>query len=166
MSALYTHQLIVPQSAIDENGHVNNIEYMRWMQDAATAHATSVGGTLATKNLGAAWVARSHHIEYLRPAFANEHLVVHTWIANVGRENTKSHEKKPSSHKAKPTGSSSMQPPVAPAPSPRKYLTVLQFYQTMPNPKKLFSYLKRPAHPLPLHRHHLWCRKPQVSTQS
>lgn len=85
MSAIYTHQLIVPQSAIDENGHVNNIEYLRWMQDAATAHAAAVGGTQTTQNLGATWVARSHHIEYLRPAFANEHLIVHTWIASVSR---------------------------------------------------------------------------------
>jgi acyl-CoA thioester hydrolase len=34
---------------------------------------------------GAAWVARSHQIEYLRPAFAGEALVVKTWIADMER---------------------------------------------------------------------------------
>ena len=31
--------------------------------------------------LGAGWVVRSHQIEYLRPAFAGESLVVRTWVA-------------------------------------------------------------------------------------
>jgi len=44
------------------------------MQDAAIAHATSVGGTAATQAVGATGVARSHHIVYLRPAFAGDRL--------------------------------------------------------------------------------------------
>jgi acyl-CoA thioester hydrolase len=31
--------------------------------------------------LGTGWVVRSHHIEYLRPTFAGEPLIVRTWVA-------------------------------------------------------------------------------------
>jgi len=33
--------------------------------------------------VGATWVARSHFVEYLRPAFAGESVSVHTWIAGM-----------------------------------------------------------------------------------
>lgn len=85
MSPIYEHRFCVPQSAIDANGHVGNVEYLHWLLDAATAHATATGGTQATRNANATWVVRSHHIEYLRPAFANEDLTILTWIASVSR---------------------------------------------------------------------------------
>lgn len=85
MNAIYQHLLRVPEPAIDDNGHVNNIEYLRWMLDAATAHAEATGGTRVAQNLEATWVVRSHHIEYLRPAFAQDYLTVHTWVASIGR---------------------------------------------------------------------------------
>lgn len=81
----YIYEILVPPQAIDELGHVNNVEYVRWMQDAAIAHATAIGCTAATNAIGAAWVARTHHIEYLRPAFEGDQIEVRTWIAEVGR---------------------------------------------------------------------------------
>lgn len=90
MSKIFEYALTVPQSAIDENGHANNIEYVRWMQEAAVAHSTERGWTNSRYDeLGAAWVARSHHIEYLRPAFAGEELVVQTWVADFHRLRSK-----------------------------------------------------------------------------
>jgi acyl-CoA thioester hydrolase len=84
MRSVYTHSFSVPESAIDVNGHVSNIEYVRWMQDAATAHTASEGWTLERyRESRAVWVVRTHTIEYLRPAFAGEQLQVHTWIASV-----------------------------------------------------------------------------------
>lgn len=82
---IYHYELTVSQVAIDGNGHVNNVDYLRWMLEAATAHADSVGGTGASEKLGGTWFVKSHHIEYLRPAFLNDNLVVQTWIASVGR---------------------------------------------------------------------------------
>lgn len=67
---------------MDGNGHVNNVEYVKWMQDVAVMHSDSVGCTKATTEAGAAWVARSHWIEYLRPAFAGDRLTVLTWVTN------------------------------------------------------------------------------------
>ena len=34
---------------------------------------------------GAAWVARSHKIEYLKPAFAGEDVAALTWVVNFRR---------------------------------------------------------------------------------
>lgn len=83
MKAAHEHAITVAQTALDENGHVNNVVYVQWMQDAAVAHADAAGCTRATRELGATWVARSHQIEYLRPAFEGDELVVVTWVADM-----------------------------------------------------------------------------------
>src|SRR5439155_19675109 len=62
--------------------HVNNVAYVQWMQDAAIAHATASGCTAMTKAIGAMWVARTHHIEYLSPAFAGDVITVITCAAD------------------------------------------------------------------------------------
>ena len=82
MGAIYRHEFTVPAASVDGNGHVNNVEYVRWMQEVAVMHSDSVGCTQATENAGATWVARSHRIEYLRPAFAGDRLAVLTWVTN------------------------------------------------------------------------------------
>ena len=82
---VYTYEIDVDPSAIDENGHVNNVEFVRWMQDAAVRHADAAGCTAATRAVGATWVARSHHVEYLRPAFAGDRVRVLTWVADFRR---------------------------------------------------------------------------------
>jgi acyl-CoA thioester hydrolase len=82
---LYTHELTIPQNAIDNNGHANNVEFVRWMQEAAVAHADERGCTAATIAAGATWMVLSHRIEYRRPAFAGEAIRVVTWVENVRR---------------------------------------------------------------------------------
>src|SRR5438067_2167869 len=82
MSEPYCFELVVPPSVVDGNGHVNNVAYVQWMQDAAIAHSDSTGCTRFTRNAGATWVARSHHIEYLSPAFPGDRIVILTWIAD------------------------------------------------------------------------------------
>jgi acyl-CoA thioester hydrolase len=78
-------ELVVDESVLDENGHVNNVAYVAWMQEAAIAHAEITGGTAATRAAGCTWVARSHQIEYLRPAYAGERIEVRTWIGDLRR---------------------------------------------------------------------------------
>jgi len=82
MSAIYCHEFIVPTASVDENGHVNNVEYVKWMQEVAVMHSDFAGCTQATRAAGVTWVARSHRIEYLRPAFAGDHMAVLTWVTN------------------------------------------------------------------------------------
>ncbi|HDQ03205.1 MAG TPA: acyl-CoA thioesterase [Deltaproteobacteria bacterium] len=85
MTQIYRYELTVSPDTIDENGHVNNVEYLRWMLDAAVSHSTSQGSTRAVKELGMTWVVRTHRIEYLRPAFAGDKITVLTWVSNFRR---------------------------------------------------------------------------------
>lgn len=85
LSPIYIYRIEVCPSAIDANGHVNNVEFVRWMQMAAISHADAVGCTAATLAAGATWVVRSHHIEYARPAMEGDRIEVRTWVANVRR---------------------------------------------------------------------------------
>ena len=82
MPPIYRHTFTVDHDAIDVNGHVNNVVYVQWMQDVAVAHSNATGCTAKTRELGALWVARSHKIEYLSPAFAGDEIEAQTWVAN------------------------------------------------------------------------------------
>jgi acyl-CoA thioester hydrolase len=55
------------------------------MQQAAIAHADAVGCTAATLADGATRLARSHHIEYRKPAVAGDRIRVVTWVENIRR---------------------------------------------------------------------------------
>lgn len=79
----YTFQ--VEPTSIDANGHVNNVEYVRWMQDVATAHASALGTMDLMAIDGATWVVREHRIKYLQAAFEGETIGVQTWVANFRR---------------------------------------------------------------------------------
>src|SRR3954469_4045251 len=81
----FRYQMTVSPSSIDGNGHANNVEYVRWMQEAAVAHADAVGCTAATSSAGATWVVRSHKVEYRRPAFMGDALHVVTWAHDFRR---------------------------------------------------------------------------------
>ena len=82
MSAVGTLDIVVDDAAIDVNGHVNNVRYVQWMQDAAMAHSASLGWPYERyAALGATWIIRSHAIEYLHSSYLGETLTVYTWIA-------------------------------------------------------------------------------------
>ena len=70
---VYSRLFIIPTESIDENGHVNNVAYVQWMQEIAIEHYASIGGIDAQGKDGT-WVVREHHIEYLQPAFAGEEI--------------------------------------------------------------------------------------------
>ena len=80
---IYIHRFSFPPQAEDENRHVNNIEYVRMMQEAAIAHTRVNGWTPEELHArGWTWVARSHYIEYLQPCQADEAIEIHTWVAD------------------------------------------------------------------------------------
>ena len=85
VNPIYSYEFIVPRRALDENGHVNNVRFVQWMQEAAVRHYESIGGIPLMQAIGATWVVRSHNIEYLRPAFAGDRIEVRTWVVNIHR---------------------------------------------------------------------------------
>jgi acyl-CoA thioester hydrolase len=81
---VYSRSFTIPTDAIDENGHVNNVAYVQWMQEIAVEHYASIGG-IAAQGDGATWFVREHKIEYRLPAFAGEEIEIRTWVANLRR---------------------------------------------------------------------------------
>ena len=90
MPRIRVERFTIDRSSIDLNGHVNNQEYVRWMQDIAMAHSNQQGWTteryIATRTT---WVIRSHFIEYIRPAFAGDEIVAATWVADIGTQSSR-----------------------------------------------------------------------------
>ena len=84
ISSIYTKTILIPHNAIDENGHVNNVAYVQWMQDIAVEHYTSIGG-IEAQGPDTTWVVREHKIEYLLPAFEGEEIEIKTWVENIRR---------------------------------------------------------------------------------
>ena len=71
----------VASSDLDELDHVNNVVYLRWVQDIATAHWTSIAPQDALDSI--AWVARRHEIDYLSAAVLGDDLVLRTWVGGA-----------------------------------------------------------------------------------
>jgi acyl-CoA thioester hydrolase len=77
--------ITVPPEALDQNGHVNNVHFVQWMQDVAVRHYENIGGIPKTQAVGATWVVREHHVHYLSPAFPGDEIEVRTWVVNIRR---------------------------------------------------------------------------------
>lgn len=83
MPAVFHFRHRVLDDEIDDQGHVNNVEYVKWMQIAAVAHSAEQGWHAERyRELGAGWVARTHVIEYLAPAYRGDEIIVQTWVSN------------------------------------------------------------------------------------
>ncbi|HKM52047.1 MAG TPA: thioesterase family protein [Isosphaeraceae bacterium] len=68
----------VEHEDIDRLGHVNNVVYLKYAQDAAVAHWQAVIPHEIQESL--VWVVRRHEIDYLKPAVENDMLVARTWV--------------------------------------------------------------------------------------
>ena len=75
---VFTQNVIVTSSDIDERHHVNNLIYLQWCLDAAETH----WHTKTTKALieQYVWYVLDHSISYKASAFEGEELEVKTWV--------------------------------------------------------------------------------------
>ncbi|HYH68157.1 MAG TPA: acyl-CoA thioesterase [Urbifossiella sp.] len=78
MPVVFTVPLDARPDDIDRQGHVNNVAFVRYVQDAAVAHWVSAAP--AELQSAFAWVVRRHEVEYLRPGLPGEQLVARTWV--------------------------------------------------------------------------------------
>lgn len=84
MIEIYQHTFKVGPESIDILQHVNNREYLRWMEKAAMTHASLLGcGAKECLQRGQVWVAREHWIEYLRPCYEGDELTIYSWVENL-----------------------------------------------------------------------------------
>lgn len=65
----------------DENGHISNVSYVRWIQDAARAHSDFVGLDRATyEAIGGTFIVKRHEVDYKRGSHAGDDVVVTTMV--------------------------------------------------------------------------------------
>lgn len=74
----FEHHIEVIPSDIDQMGHVNNVVYVRYVQEIAEAHWKSIASETLQKDV--VWVVLRHEIDYKQPAFANQKLIGKTWV--------------------------------------------------------------------------------------
>ena len=73
---------VLPED-IDQQNHVNNTVYLRWVQEVATAHWRAVATADAQENIG--WVVLRHEIDYKTPACVGDEVVLRTWVGKSTR---------------------------------------------------------------------------------
>src|SRR5204862_7947170 len=78
-------EVIVPvlPGDIDEQNHVNNTVYLRWIQDVATAHWRAIASPEAQEASG--WVVLRHEIDYKAPAALGHEIVLRTCVGKATR---------------------------------------------------------------------------------
>jgi acyl-CoA thioester hydrolase len=76
----------VRQYECDLYGHVNNANYLRYMQEAAIEASAAAGYGIARYNeLGTLWLPRHTEIEYLQPLAYGDAFEIHTWVEDFRR---------------------------------------------------------------------------------
>jgi acyl-CoA thioester hydrolase len=79
----YSLAITVQAADIDALGHVNNIVYLRWVQDAAIAHWRHAA--TPEEQAAIAWVVVRHEIDYKHPALLGDALTARTWVGAASR---------------------------------------------------------------------------------
>ena len=77
----FEQTLTVTSDHLDELQHVNNVQYLQWVQDVAGAHWQHLIRDNPTEF--GLWVVRSHHIEYKRQAKLGDTLRVVTHVTTA-----------------------------------------------------------------------------------
>ena len=79
----FARSFLIDPSVIDEQGHVNNIAYLQWIQSIAIAHWRFAATREMIERFS--WVVVRHEIDYKKPGFAGEDITVSTWLGEWTR---------------------------------------------------------------------------------
>ncbi len=82
-SAPFEMTVSVLPADIDEQNHVNNTVYLRWVQEVATAHWRAIASGEAQDDIG--WVVLRHEIDYKAPAAFGDQIMLRTWVGKATR---------------------------------------------------------------------------------
>lgn len=77
-------KITVQPEHIDVLGHVNNVVYVQWMQDVASAHIEVLGvGLEQYLEMKHAMVAVEHHVQYRKAAMLDDDVILRTWLYDI-----------------------------------------------------------------------------------
>lgn len=86
MSEFFELEHKVAPDEIDGLGHVNNLVYLGWFIEAASAHSDAAGWPHHRMiEMGEGWVVRRHEIDYLAQVLPGDTVVIRTWIDSAER---------------------------------------------------------------------------------
>ena len=84
MSSVFDLRIKVKPQHIDVLGHVNNVVYVQWMQDVASAHIETLGvGLDQYLEMKHAMVAVEHHVQYRKAAMLDDDVILRTWLYEI-----------------------------------------------------------------------------------
>ncbi|WP_204345399.1 acyl-CoA thioesterase [Psychroserpens algicola] len=75
---IHEQELKVTQADLDARNHVNNVRYVKWVQDIAEAHWVLKSSESIRQQYY--WVMISHHIQYKAEAVLGDRLVLKTFV--------------------------------------------------------------------------------------
>ena len=73
--------LRVQPADIDELGHVNNVSYLRWVEQAALAHWKAEASAADQARLY--WIITRNEIDYKMPAYLEDEILARTWVGTA-----------------------------------------------------------------------------------
>lgn len=77
MSLVYSKDIKVSEEHLDQNNHVNNVQYVHWVEEIAAEHWDSVKHIC--KYSDDYWVMYDHHIQYKKQLFLNDIVTIKTY---------------------------------------------------------------------------------------
>ena len=77
----FSHSFKVSPDDIDAQNHVNNVAYVRWIQDVAVAHWFSVTSEETREKF--TWILTRHEIDYKKQTFVDEEVTATTWVGKA-----------------------------------------------------------------------------------
>ena len=90
MPYTYTATYQVRYYECDANGHMNNAQYLRLMQETAAEAVSSAGfGHDYLQSIGKMWLAHETAITYEQPLYYGDEIVVKTWISDIRRSSSR-----------------------------------------------------------------------------
>jgi acyl-CoA thioester hydrolase len=79
----FSKEIKIKDEDIDILGHVNNIVYLKWVQDLAISHWEELSTDIQKDNL--LWVVSKHEIDYKRATYKDDEVIGTTWVGEANK---------------------------------------------------------------------------------
>ncbi|MDQ8143078.1 acyl-CoA thioesterase [Chryseobacterium sp. CFS15] len=77
MSLIFEKQIKITEEYIDLNNHVNNVQYVKWVEEIAAEHWDSVKHKLDFPD--DIWMLLDHHIQYKKQVYLGDIITIKTY---------------------------------------------------------------------------------------
>lgn len=77
MSLIFEKQIKITEQHIDANNHVNNVQYVKWVEEIAGEHWDFV--KYKTDFPNDIWMLLDHHIQYKKQVYLGDVIIIKTY---------------------------------------------------------------------------------------